>query len=50
MVMEVLKQVMKAAQENFDTQKKKKIKGIVEHYLIIVCFCKYLNNMHLKLI
>lgn len=50
MVMEVLKQVMKAAQENFDTQKKKKIKGIVERYLIWVYLYKYLNNLHLKLI
>jgi hypothetical protein len=35
MVMEVLKQVMKAAQESFDTQKKKKIKGIVECYISV---------------
>jgi len=28
--MEVLKQVIKAAQETFDIQKKKKIKGIIE--------------------
>jgi hypothetical protein len=42
--------VMKAAQENFDTQKKKKIKGIVERYLIWVYLYKYLNNLHLKLI
>jgi hypothetical protein len=34
MVMEVLKQVIKAAQETFNAQKKKKIKGIVGHYLI----------------
>jgi hypothetical protein len=36
-VMEVLKQVIKAAQETFDTQKKKKIKGIIRLY-----FCNIL--------
>jgi len=30
--MEVLKQVIKAAQETFDAQKKKKIKGIIGLY------------------
>jgi hypothetical protein len=34
MVMEVLKQVMKAAQETFDAQKKKKIKGTIQRCLI----------------
>jgi hypothetical protein len=35
--MEVLKQVIKAAQETFDTQKKKKIKGITG-----LCFSNFL--------
>jgi hypothetical protein len=35
--MEVLKQVIKAAQETFDTQKKKKIKGIIG-----LCFSNFL--------
>jgi hypothetical protein len=44
--MEVLKQVMKAAQETFDAQKKKKIKGIIQHCLIRLYFCNCLNNLH----
>jgi hypothetical protein len=43
-VMEVLKQVIKAAQETFDTQKKKKIKGMAGLY-----FCNFLfapNSSH----
>jgi len=35
--MEVLKQVIKAAQETFDAQKKKKIKGIIG-----LCFSNFL--------
>jgi hypothetical protein len=46
MVMEVLKQVMKAAQETFDAQKKKKIKGIIQKCLIKLYFCNCLNSFH----
>lgn len=44
--MEVLKQVMKAAQETFDTYKKKKIKGIIHHGLMKLYICNCLNNLH----